>query len=292
MTSRDSFAKVSFVIPTWNAMSHGKSLSRTLASIAAQKLDTTEVLIVDNLSTDGTAAVGHEFGASVIERSCSRSEARNLGSAKSDGEFVVFLDSDHELEPGAVHAAIALADSAKLDAVFFKTRYLNEHPGGKVTESLLNHEIRIRGGHMIPNFYRKRSIEGILFPPNVDLGEDFLFFQAFARRNPRIGSLDWGLLHYAPPDIPFAWKRSYTYGGLYRRGEKSMRKSGFFSGLTISKSSSAAGLWHEAQKSLAATLSVTFFMAVKSIAFAAGYLGATVAKKPHRTEPVLNSSGP
>src|SRR2546426_217886 len=180
MSPCDGSAKVSFIIPTWNAMSHGKSLNRTLASIAAQELESSEILIVDNLSTDGTAAVSHDFGARVVERSCGRSEARNLGLTESSGKFIVFLDSDHELEPGAVHAAIALADSTKLDAVFLKTRYLNEHPGGKVTESFLNHEIRIRGGHMIPNFYRKRSIEGIIFPPNMDLGEDFVFYQEFS----------------------------------------------------------------------------------------------------------------
>jgi glycosyltransferase involved in cell wall biosynthesis len=101
--------KVSVVTPT-----HDKAalLSRTLASLAEQDLasEAYEVIVVDDGSTDGTAAflasyrAGHGFTWVRQEANRGRAAARNLGLSRAGGDLVVFLDDDMELVPGFLRA--------------------------------------------------------------------------------------------------------------------------------------------------------------------------------------------
>lgn len=93
---------LSVVIPTWNRL---QDLRRTLASLAAHDGPPFEVIVVDNASTDGTAAwVAEEHpGVRVIrlDRNLGPTGARNAGVAQARADYVVLLDSDTEPLPGA-----------------------------------------------------------------------------------------------------------------------------------------------------------------------------------------------
>lgn len=76
---------------------HNKApwLAQTLACVAAQTVRPAEVLVVDDASSDGTAAVAAEAGVR-CERVEYRSPAlaRNHGAALVNGDYVFFLDGD------------------------------------------------------------------------------------------------------------------------------------------------------------------------------------------------------
>jgi glycosyltransferase involved in cell wall biosynthesis len=101
--------KISVVTPTHNKAA---LLSRTLASLAEQDLpsEAFEVVVVDDGSTDGTAAflesyrTGHGFTWVRQEANRGRAAARNLGLSRASGDLVVFLDDDMELVPGFLRA--------------------------------------------------------------------------------------------------------------------------------------------------------------------------------------------
>lgn len=101
--------KLSVVTPTHNKAA---LLARTLASLDAQDLpsDVFEVVVVDDGSTDGTAAflrshrAGHGFTWVSQEGNRGRAAARNLGLSRAGGDLVVFLDDDMELVPGFLRA--------------------------------------------------------------------------------------------------------------------------------------------------------------------------------------------
>jgi len=207
---------VSVVIPTWNSLSNGKAVHRTIRSVVAQGL-ATEVIVVDNKSRDGTQEVCVQEGARVYEIAGSRSQARNIGVQMATGDFVLFLDSDHELEPGCLREAIRLANEQNLDAVFLKTRYLVQDAKGRIAISPLELELRLREGIRFPNLYRRSSIAGLKFREDLDLGEDFVFLETLIRRGARIGYMSWGLLHYAQAGIQPVWRRSVQYGRAYRQ---------------------------------------------------------------------------
>lgn len=98
---RDSDKPIfSVVIPTYN---RAYVLSRAIQSVLNQALADFELLVVDDGSTDATAAVVRAFADPrlryIYQENKGRSAARNTGAAQANGEFITFLDSDDEAEP-------------------------------------------------------------------------------------------------------------------------------------------------------------------------------------------------
>jgi hypothetical protein len=90
---------VCVVIPAHN---RADQLPRCLSSVWAQRpRGPREVIVVDDNSTDDTAAVAESLGARVIRHSENRgaSAARNTAIAAAGSEWLAFLDSDDEWLP-------------------------------------------------------------------------------------------------------------------------------------------------------------------------------------------------
>lgn len=86
-------AAVSVVIPAYNASS---TLGETLRALQCQIAPPShEVIVVDNASTDDTAAVARGYGARVFHESRrGPSAARNCGLRAAQGEIVAHIDAD------------------------------------------------------------------------------------------------------------------------------------------------------------------------------------------------------
>lgn len=92
-------ATVSVIVPTYN---YGKFINEALRSVFRQTYPVTEVIVVDDGSTDDTAKVVAQFGDSVKyiwQENAGVSVARNRGVAESCGELIAFLDADDVWEP-------------------------------------------------------------------------------------------------------------------------------------------------------------------------------------------------
>ncbi len=89
---------VSVIIPTYNRAS---LLPETVASILNQTQPPLEVLVVDDGSTDDTAAVCATFPDTVRyirQNNAGVSAARNRGTCEAKGEWIAFADSDDPWE--------------------------------------------------------------------------------------------------------------------------------------------------------------------------------------------------
>ena len=92
---------VSVVIPCFN---QGRFLRDALDSVLTQTLQPAEIVVVDDGSTDDTAAVAGRYpGVRCIRQPNSGlASARNAGVTNTTGEAVVFLDADDRLRPDAL----------------------------------------------------------------------------------------------------------------------------------------------------------------------------------------------
>lgn len=85
---------VSVVIPAYNCERY---IARAVRSVLGQTYTNFECIVIDDGSTDGTAAVVEGFGERVrLIRQCNggASAARNAGIAAAQGRYIAFLDSD------------------------------------------------------------------------------------------------------------------------------------------------------------------------------------------------------
>jgi GT2 family glycosyltransferase len=111
---------ISVVIPTHNRCD---LLKRALLSVSAQTLLPTDIVVIDDGSTDDTAAmIRAEFPAVRYyhQENQGVSSARNLGIQHATGDWIAFLDSDDEWLPEKLtHQQAAL--TAKPDSLICHT---------------------------------------------------------------------------------------------------------------------------------------------------------------------------
>jgi glycosyltransferase involved in cell wall biosynthesis len=110
--------RVSVIIPCWNAKAW---IHETLWSVASQRCDDMEVIVVDDGSTDDTAAiVESDFPAVRLVRTpnSGASHARNTGTESATGEFIQYLDADDLLTEGKIRAQIEALERTGADVAY------------------------------------------------------------------------------------------------------------------------------------------------------------------------------
>ena len=107
---------VSVLIPAYNA---APWIEETLASVYAQTYTAIEVIVVDDGSTDETAAIVAREPRTTLVRQVNRgpSAAMNRAFAESRGEFIEFLDADDLLGPDKIARQVAVLDGLGGDYV-------------------------------------------------------------------------------------------------------------------------------------------------------------------------------
>lgn len=101
-------AFVSLIVTTKNSE---RTLAACLQSARRQDHAPLEVIVVDNRSTDTTAAIARRLADVVIDAGPERSAQRNAGIKAARGEYVLILDADMVLESDVVNAALVAAQT-------------------------------------------------------------------------------------------------------------------------------------------------------------------------------------
>ncbi len=108
---------LSIIVPAFN---EARLIERTLHSIAIsleatrQPGFTSEIIVVDNNSTDNTADLARQAGARVIFEPINQiGRARNAGAAQATGDWLLFLDADSLLSPGLLADILRVIETGK-----------------------------------------------------------------------------------------------------------------------------------------------------------------------------------
>jgi glycosyltransferase involved in cell wall biosynthesis len=91
--------EVSVVVPTKNS---ARTLEACLQSIKSQIHGAIELIVVDNSSTDSTASIAQRYADAFMVQGPERSSQRNAGARSSNGDYLLFIDSDMILDPEVV----------------------------------------------------------------------------------------------------------------------------------------------------------------------------------------------
>jgi glycosyltransferase involved in cell wall biosynthesis len=143
----------SIIISSYN---YGRFLKYSIDSALQQTYRNTEVIVVDDGSTDDSAEVIASYDGrliSLVKKNGGQASALNAGFALSRGEVVLFLDSDDVLAPTAVDSVLKVFDAPKVAKAHWKLPVIDE--AGRQTGQVRPHyclaegdllEDRIRNG--------------------------------------------------------------------------------------------------------------------------------------------------
>jgi len=108
---------LSIVIPAFNEERLiDRCMQSVTASLGANRAPgfTSEIIVVDNNSTDRTADLAKQAGAQVVFEPINQiGRARNTGAAQAKGDWLLFLDADSVLNPGLLADILRLIADGK-----------------------------------------------------------------------------------------------------------------------------------------------------------------------------------
>lgn len=134
--------RVSIIFPAYNVAPY---LDDALKSIANQSYQNFEIIAVDDGSTDSTPDILENWRSNsnlsdkmtVIHKlNGGLSDARNVGYAESNGEYIFFMDSDDYIHPDLLKSCVDFADNQNLDLIQFE--YQRTDYGGRLLKEYSN----------------------------------------------------------------------------------------------------------------------------------------------------------
>jgi glycosyltransferase involved in cell wall biosynthesis/SAM-dependent methyltransferase len=191
MATAPTHPLVSVIIPCYN---HGMYLPEAFASIWQQEYPAVEIIVVDDGSSDTTRQVAQSYPGIqyIYQANQGLSAARNTGIAHSTGQYLLFLDADDWLLPGALLTNVLYLQqqpelafvSGGHDKVFTATGVVRVE-----TKALTdNHYIQLLQGNYIGMhatvLYQRWAFAELQFDITLKACEDYDVYLRLARNHP------------------------------------------------------------------------------------------------------------
>src|SRR5437867_7033177 len=131
--------KVSVVIPVYN---QGGYLREALDSVIAQTYRETEIIVVDDGSTDNTPSVMASYGDRIIglhKANGGGASAINLGTKIARGKWIAWLSADDLWEPNKLSRQLQVVETKPSVALVY-TDYCWIDPEGRTTGRRHTHQ--------------------------------------------------------------------------------------------------------------------------------------------------------
>ena len=206
---------VSIIVPVYNAE---KTLPRCVDSILQQEYSDFELLLVDDGSRDGSAALCDDFARADSRVRVLHKENAGVSAARNDaldlarGEYLQFLDSDDWITPEATKLLVRTAQAERCDLVIADFyRVVGDrvsHKGGIEEDGVLSREAF--AAYMMENpadfyygviwnkLYRRDIVErhGLRMDAGISWCEDFIFNLEYILHAERFAALRAPIYYY------------------------------------------------------------------------------------------------
>jgi len=188
--------RLSVIIPSYNSAAF---LPEAIESLLRQTYPVFEIIVVDDGSTDETKEVCDRYPQVqyIYQSNQGVSVARNTGTSVSQGEYLLFLDSDDVLLPQAVEIGVNCIDAhPEVGFVFGNYSFQSINSDGSYTTEeiydnqpeVASYETLLAAKHKIQSaciIFRRVAVDSVGgFDPNLAAMEDLNFFLRVAREFP------------------------------------------------------------------------------------------------------------
>lgn len=208
-----SMPLISVIMPVYNAE---KKVGAAVESVLSQDYKNLEVILINDGSKDGSLDVCRTLAQKdprvllIDQPNGGCAAARNAGLDAMHGEYLMFVDSDDRLAPGACHQLLDALDDSDL-AISHYYFVLGEsqtekgllHGKRKLDEQMFLEELSKRPGTFYfsalwNKIYRVDLVRrlGLRFDPFLRWGEDFAFNMQYNRAVRQVSLLDAPLYYY------------------------------------------------------------------------------------------------
>jgi glycosyltransferase involved in cell wall biosynthesis len=186
----------SVMMPAYNAEQY---IAQAIESVLAQSYPHWELVVVDDGSTDNTAAIAARFTDPRIkvihQANAGEAAARNTALQHMQGEYVAFLDADDVYLPNHLETTVSFLEENKdYDGVYTDGHYCNQE--GKQLKTLSKRRRGPFQGWIFPEVVRGSDVFGppvcvvlrrnlivqhdLRFDEDITIGPDWVFFVRYS----------------------------------------------------------------------------------------------------------------
>lgn len=149
--------KISLILPVYNTVDY---LGKCIDSILTQTFTDWELIIIDDGSTDGSAALCDDYAEKdarirlTHKKNSGKPDSLNLAIGMARGEYVSFVDSDDWLEPTMLEVLLKALEEFDVD--FASCGYLNEYADGTVWAPVCGRKTTLTSSQTVRQIYDRK----------------------------------------------------------------------------------------------------------------------------------------
>jgi glycosyltransferase involved in cell wall biosynthesis len=205
---------VSVNIPTLN--SEG-TLAGCLESVVKQSYGYVETIVIDSYSNDATVKIAKSYGAKVLYEKGLPAQ-RMRGISESNGQYILLLDSDQELEPSTISRCVDMCER-EYDALILREKSVYEEKSWISKLLAYNMEIVQNDadpffGTALPRFFRASFLKKMKPIPR-DIGyfdHAFIYYETLSM-GATAGYVDAWVCHREAESLKKVVRKFYKYYG-------------------------------------------------------------------------------
>lgn len=190
--------KLSIIVPAYNAEG---CLRTCLEGLLAQDVEDFEIIIVNDGSTDGTAAIIAEYCTqypsifkAIQLSNGGQGRARNFALREAKGEYIGFADADDRTDPSMFSKMLKKAKEEDADIVICDFFRVDESGTHYEKAALQNHPLSAAGA-VWNKIFRTSAVKGVRFAEGLWY-EDLAFSAKMLLKSKKTVYIDEALYYY------------------------------------------------------------------------------------------------